>query len=104
MGMKRCKRRPVTRWQHFSFLLFCLIPTLLVLIGLSHLRQTSLLQQAVELLPKTSRVAYNASYTVELAWHSGSVMDCQATAQASRNMYLPSFTSFARDSKWECRL
>ena len=43
---------------------------------------------------------------VELAWRSGSVMDCYATAQGSIPMgtvYLPSFTSFARDSKWGSR-
>ena len=34
-------------------------------------------------------------------------MDCQATARgliSVGTVYLPSFTSFARDSKWGCRL
>ena len=40
---------------------------------------------------------------LELAWRSGSVMDCHATAWGSipsGNGVKPSFTSFARDSKW----
>ena len=44
---------------------------------------------------------------VELAWRSGSVMYCHATAGVRfpvGTVYLLSFTSFARDSKWGCRL
>ena len=51
----------------------------------------------------------NASLSKELAWPSGCVMDSHATARGS----IPggygvkselSFTSFARDSNWGCRL
>ena len=46
---------------------------------------------------------------VELAWRSSSVMDCYATARGlipdgNGTLYLTSLTSFARDSKWGCRL
>ena len=42
-----------------------------------------------------------------LAWCSGSVMDCHVTARVRfpvGTVYLPSFTSFARNSKWGRRL
>ena len=44
---------------------------------------------------------------LELAWRSGSVMDCHATAQGSIpgwNCVKLSFMSFEKDSKWGCRL
>ena len=40
----------------------------------------------------------------ELAWRRGCVMDCHATAHGSIPIQKPSFTSFARDSKWGRRL
>ena len=40
---------------------------------------------------------------VELAWRSGSVMDCHAMARGSISGG-NSVLTFARDSKWGCRL
>ena len=51
-------------------------------------------------------VAYSTN-GVDVAWRSGSVIDCHVTARGSipvGNGVKTSFTSFARDIKWGRRL
>ena len=62
----------------------------------------------VEVINVDIKMEIYINYVMELAWRSGNVMDWHATARGSipggNRVTKTCFTSFARDSKWGCRL